>query len=291
MGVYFPYMIVDANAHAFFKGRGEHETRRYTKKVSEDRIETYYDADVYEIEREFDIIIEGLTIESSSERLDKYASNKTNNVINAIMPFDIENSVKYNANYLKGYTSEKRDVNIDDLRLKVDNQLEDIARFTANKTITFYDRGVCWDKEDFIARGKQWKSAYLPVWLYSYQEIKKGNNKVLHYVAVNARTREVMGSIPIQMGKLLCVSAFVELFGWLITLIIEWKYELAFLLTGIGYFAIMYMRYRNKNARHAHETETKSQMSAFRKVDKLINRKTRLTKSRMANSNNTRLKG
>ena len=51
-----------------------------------------------------------------SDKLNKGASDKTTNVINAIMPFDIENCVKYNANYLKGYTSEKRDTNIDDLK-------------------------------------------------------------------------------------------------------------------------------------------------------------------------------
>lgn len=291
MGVYFPYMVVDANAHAFFKGIGEHEVRSYTEKVGEDRTETYYDADLYEIEREFDLTVEGLTIESNSERLDKHTSDKTNNVINAIMPFDIENCVKYNANYLKGYTSEKRDTNIDDLRGKVDAQLKDIARFTANKTLTFYDRGVCWNNEQLEEKGKQWKSAYLPVWLYSYQEVKNENNKVLHYVAVNARTREVMGSVPIQMSKLLGVSAIVELLGGFMTLILDWEYDWAFLLSGIAYFIIMYMRYRNKNARHSHETETKNQMSALRKVDNLLQRRTRLTNSRMLGANNKNVKG
>lgn len=291
MGVYFPYMVVDANAHALFEGKGEHQVRFYTEKVSENRTETYYDADLYEIEREFDLTVEGLTIESSSERLDKHASDKTNNVINAIMPFDIENCVKYNANYLKGYTSEKRDTNIDDLRGKVDAQLKDIARFTANKTLTFYDRGVCWQREEFEERGKQWKSAYLPVWLYSYQEVKNENNKVLHYVAVNARTKEVMGSVPIQMSKLLGVSALVEILGGFITAILDWEYDWAFLLSGIGYFIFMYMRYRNKSARHSHETETKNQLSNLRKIDKLLQHKTRLTNSSMVGANNKNVRG
>lgn len=33
MGVYLPYMIVDANTHANLKGQGEHETRRWTEKM------------------------------------------------------------------------------------------------------------------------------------------------------------------------------------------------------------------------------------------------------------------
>ena len=37
---------------------------------------------------------------------------RLNNIINAIMPFDTENCVKWDSNYLKGFSSEKRDVNI-----------------------------------------------------------------------------------------------------------------------------------------------------------------------------------
>ncbi|MBE5813569.1 MAG: TFIIB-type zinc ribbon-containing protein, partial [Clostridiales bacterium] len=140
MGVYFPYMVVDVNSHARLIGQGEHEVRRYTRGSGDNR-KTYYDADLYDVEREFDLTIEGLTVESSSDKLNKHASDKTNNVINAIMPFDIENCVKYNANYLKGYTSEKRDTNIDDLRPIVDAQSKDIARFAANETLKDYDRG------------------------------------------------------------------------------------------------------------------------------------------------------
>lgn len=32
MGVYLPYMIVDANTHANLKGQGEHETKDGQKK-------------------------------------------------------------------------------------------------------------------------------------------------------------------------------------------------------------------------------------------------------------------
>ena len=70
MGAYFPYMIVDVNSHGLFAGKGEHEARRYTRGQSDNK-KTYYDADVYSIEREFDFTVEGLTIESSSDKLNK----------------------------------------------------------------------------------------------------------------------------------------------------------------------------------------------------------------------------
>ena len=289
LGVYFPYMVVDANVHATLTGQGEHQIRSYTRGEGNNR-RTYYDADLYDVERDFDLTIEGLTVESNSDRLNKTDSSKTNNVINAIMPFDIENSVKYNSNYLKGYTSERRDTNIDDLRNLVDVQSKDIVRFAANETIKNYDRGVCWSDEYVDVKGKQWKSAYLPVWLYSYQQVK-GNNKVLHYVAVNARTKEAMGSVPIHIPKLLGISALVELLSFLLMLFVDFEHEQILLLSGIIYFIINYMRYRNPAARHHHEKETKTQMTNLTKKDNLIKRLTGLSNPTMKGANNKRVNG
>ncbi len=289
MGVYFPYMIVDVNSHVRLIGKGERLVRRYTKG-SDDNSRTYYDADLYNIEREFDLVIDGLTVESNSDRLNNQSSNKINNVINAIMPFDIENCVKYNANYLKGYTSERRDTNIEQLRTLVTTQSKDIARFSANDTLKAYDRGVAWSSEQLDVKGQQWKAAYLPVWLYSYQQVS-GNNKILHYVAVNARTKETMGSVPIHMPKLLGVSALVEFLGILLMLFIDFDYNWLFLSLGIIYFFVMFTRYRNSNARHKYESETKKQILNLRKKDDYVKRLSGLTNSRMNGANNTNVNG
>ena len=290
MGVYFPYMAVDINSHAYFSGEGEEEVRRYTRRNSNDSTTTYYDANLYDVERDFDLTIHDLTIESSSDKLNKKASNKTNNVINAIMPFDMDNCVKYNANYLKGYTSEKRDVNIDQLRPVVEQQSKDIARFAANDTISKYDRGVHWSREELDVKGKQWKTAYLPVWLYSYQQKKSDNSTMLHYVAVNARTQETMGSVPIHMPKLVGISCLVELLGiGAMLLLSDFDYNWIFALLGIVYFFIMYFRYRNSNARHHHETETKRTVSNLKKDDRFITKRTGLTNPHISGANNTKV--
>ena len=292
MGVYLPYMIVDANTHISLTGQGEHEVNRYTEKIG-DRTITYYDADLYEVERDFDLTIEGLTIESSKDKLDTNSSNRTNNIINSIMPFDTENCVKWDANYIKGYTSEKRDTNVDDLKGIVEAQSKDIARFAANETLEDYDRGVRWDNENLKLKGQQWKAAYLPIWLYSYQEEKK-DKKLLHYVAVNARTKKTMGSVPIHMPKLLLVSFFVELAG-LIAMLFTYSddnnWPWLFLLSGVLYFLIIYGKYRNSGARHNHEKDTKTNMSNLVKSDKLVRREKRLSDSRMEGANNTRVDG
>ena len=289
MGVYFPYMLIDINAHADFSGEGEHETRRYYVGNDENK-KPRYDADLYHVEREFDIAISDLSIESSKDKLDYSSSNKTNNIINAIMPFDTENSVRWDANYLKGYSSEKRDVNVEQLKDIVNEQAKDIARFKANDTLRTYDRGVAWSKQELYVKGEQWKAAYLPVWLYSYQEIK-GDKKVLHYVAVNARTKEVMGSVPIHMPKLVGVSFVVEILGFIAMFFVDWDYSWLFLTLGFIFFSIMFFRYRNSNARHKYESETKSNIDNLRKVDTFIESRKGLSDSSMIGANNKSING
>jgi len=212
MGVYLPYVVVDINAQATLRGQGEHTTRTYTVRRN-DKTERRYDADVYDVWRKFDLHVSGLTVESAEERRDQNFLHNSNNVINTILPFDIENSVRYDANYLAGFTSERRDTNVEQLQPLVKTQTGDIARYNANGTLKFYDRGVRWDQEHLDVVGERWLTAYLPVWLYSYHEKRAGGKEFLHYVAVNARTGETMGSVPLNQPKLLAVSALVEVLG------------------------------------------------------------------------------
>lgn len=287
MGVYLPYMVVDINGHSSLKGQGEHETRSYTIGSDEHK-RTYYDADLYDVERDFDIAIEGLTVESSLDKL-KDSSNKTNNILNSIMPFDIENCVKWDANYLRGYTSEKRDTNIDDLGTLVNEQAKDIARFKANEDLKFYDRGVRWDSEELNVKGEQWKAAYLPVWLYSYQQKKSNGKSLLHYVAVNARTQETMGSVPVHIPRLLLISGIIELISIIASLFVEWKNSWLMWLIGIIYFIVIYGKYRNTNVRHNHESETNAIVKNMKKYDQFVKAKKRLSNSSMDGANNRRV--
>ncbi len=153
MGVYFPYMLVDVNGKANFSGEGEHLVREYEVKFGDDK-ETRYDADLYHVERKFDIAIKELSIESSSDKLNRNHRQKTNNLINAIMPCDTDKCVQWNANYLKGYTSEKRDTDVEQLEHLVLAQSKDIAKYKINDTLKHYDRGVRWYRKDLTLEGQ-----------------------------------------------------------------------------------------------------------------------------------------
>jgi len=207
VGVYLPYMVVDANASADVQGFGEIETRRYTVGEGKDK-KTYYDADVYQVQRHVDFTVDDLTMESNTERGRLDAKVNTNNIINTILPFDTKNAVKWNASYLVGYTSEKRDSNVDQLHPRLEDQLLSIARAQVHPSTRRFGRGVRWERERLDVHGTRWVAMYLPVWLYSYHQPGR-NGGMLHYIAVNGRTGETMGSVPVQHWKLLLAAMTV----------------------------------------------------------------------------------
>lgn len=204
VGVYLPYMIVDSNVSAAVAGKGEIKTREYTRGTEKNK-QTYYDADIYQVERQVDFTVDDLPLESSAERGNLDIRTNTNNIINTIQPFDTKNAVKWNASYLAGFTSEKRNVDVEALRPRLEDQLLSIARAQVEGTVRRYDRGVRWEQEQLEVHGTRWVSMYLPVWLYSYhQPGAKGG--MLHYIAVNGRTGETMGSVPVQQWKMLLAA-------------------------------------------------------------------------------------
>src|SRR5699024_9865993 len=141
--------------------------------------------------------------------------SNTNNVINAIQPFDTKGAVAYNANYLKGFTAERRDMNVPDLAPEAFSRVLSVGRVKAGESARQYDRGIAWQRESVEVKGSRWVALYLPVWLYSYyQETKSGG--LVHYVAVNGRTGSTMGSVPIRQGRLLGISFAIGVVGTIV---------------------------------------------------------------------------
>ena len=217
IAVYLPYMIVDARASADVIGMGEIETRRYTRGTGKNK-QTYYDADVYQVDRHVDFTVDDLPLESSRDRGNLDTKANTNNIINTILPFDTKNAVKWNASYLRGCSSEKRDLDVTHLQPRLADQLLSIARAQVEASAARYDRGVRWEQESLDLHGTRWVAMSLPVWLYSYQQ-PGGRTGMLHYIAVNGRTGETMGSVPVQQWKLLLTALTV---GTVLESIVIW---------------------------------------------------------------------
>ncbi len=302
MGVFLPYMVVDIKATAKLTGVGEHEVRSYMVRHGKNNYRRY-DIEIYNVSRKFDVLVDDLVIEASLDKLKMNLHGDTKNVINSIMPFDTENCVDWNPSYLDGFTSERRDVNPKDLVKAVRAQLGDVARYKARETIKHYDRGVRWDHELMNVQGTLWKTAYLPVWLYSYLQ-NDANGKVLHYVVVNARTGETMGSVPINKSKLSFVTFLIEFFSISIAVVLfslimksedGFKFGLALLamsvVPGIIFNAAKKSKYRNMDARFVHEKETTSSIEKLETKDDLLEKKTGVTTNMMRDRNERQVYG
>ena len=222
MGVYLPYMLCDFNAQVQLQGVGEHTTRTRQVRSDKDSTKTVYDYDVYEVRRNFSLYVDDLSVESSAEKRDIDASRNTNNIINSIMPFDTKNAVRYNPNYLSGFSSQRRDVDVEELVPLAKVQALDVGRFRALDSIKAYDRGVRWDGQHIEVVGERWVSSYMPVWLYSYLEKKSNGKELLHYIAVNGRTGETMGSIPLNMKRLWIASGIAQVIGTVLSVVFFW---------------------------------------------------------------------
>ncbi|GMA34135.1 TFIIB-type zinc ribbon-containing protein [Demequina litorisediminis] len=210
LGVYLPYMTVDGNVTARFRGEGEIQTRRYTVQHGKTST-TYYDADVYDVAREFDLHIDDLIIESSASRSNIDNRANTNNIINSLLPYDVKNMVAFDSNYLGDSTAEKRDLNIDDITRKAHLQFLTMSRESIRNDLIHYDRGVRWTHEDMDVHGSRWATVFLPVWLYRYAERSDNGQVMVHYIAVNGRNGNVMGSVPINKARLWGVTALVTM--------------------------------------------------------------------------------
>ncbi len=313
MGVFLPYMVVDMNVGAEMSGEGEHLVRRYTVG-SGDNKRTYYDADAYHVHRKFDLIVDDLTIEASSDKLNQDVLINSNNIVNSIMPFDTKNAVAWDARLVRGYACEKRDIDTGDVDRRVKLQTEDIMRYQMLDSISFYNRGVRWDKMRLEQKGVKWKTAYMPVWLYNYFDRKSNGQVILHYIAVNGRTGEMLGSTPLDTNKAAlliagvpCVCLFIVFVSLIITSIAEPTPLLtqifASLQTTLMPFMFMWlvatgiivgvtsMDYRHKSARHMHEKETFARIDNLEIDDAYTESRRGLSNSQLANRSDNKLSG
>lgn len=290
-GVYLPYMMLDVNGHAVFKGIGgkivnthTHTYTRQRKTYGRDRKVTYekydcereeYDIDLYDTEREFDIQIKNLLETTDSKQLNWKKVEKpdrANFVLTTLMPFDVANCVKWDANYLNGYSLEKRDTNIGDISDNMKLKAKDVARHKINKDLD-YNAGINWKKEEFDINGQQWKAVYLPVWIYSYvQETKKG--PYTYFIAENARTKEMNYTIPLNLLRFII---FTLICFALPILVIAW----------IG----MLLSYNHFDERNRHEKDTKTKITNINRKDEFIKHKKRQNSNVIKNANNKRIEG
>lgn len=280
VGVYFPYYVVDSHQHYYMAGRTQRTIQRNAPRNGQD-CETTSDVMEGKVERAFDIAIDNLQIEASIDKLDALNEYKTTHVLNAILPYDAENCVRYDANYLRTFSSERRDVSKEQVDALASTQAMDIARYRVLEAITQYDRGVYWKLQRSDDLGERWHTAYFPVWLYSYRSKDVNGQDKIYYIAVNARTLKAAGSVPMSEERIVKQTLKVGLLTALFAIVMstigivtgQFWLAVSFLLLAAGPIYSSHARKKFKEIakrrpkRYAHETETVSVVSNMQEKD------------------------
>lgn len=300
IGVYLPYVLYDASGHAKLKGEGEkffYPFRRILQTIFSKNENIYkdskvYDAKVYKISRDFDFTLNQLSTESNKEY-------QNNNIINSIMPFDTENCVQYNSNYLYGYRYVIRNINIEELKKKAAKQVRGIIRYSMHPYIKKYNRGVHWKEENIKINSERWTTVYLPVWLYSYKEKDE-----IDYIIVNGRTGEINGKVP--LNKLVNDLSAIVLYSFeivlIIIIIIFWInnpynkiFVVATVLIGIimvltlFFPRILKLIYHRTKSRHFYEKETKHSIKNIIQEDLYMKKRYNLKNRKIEGCNDSKL--
>jgi DNA-directed RNA polymerase subunit RPC12/RpoP len=196
-GVYLPYFLVDINSHTNVSGKGIHEEHIATKTKLRQ---------TFDFELDYDLTIPELLVEANND-MDTNRSDRTNKVISSIQPFDTENCVVYNPNYIIGFSVDQRNINFDEKKniKNVDKQLKEINDDHLERALDYYNYKTKYNKYTINTIGSQWATAYLPVWIYSHCEKTNGKD-IIHYIAINGRTGNISGSIPFIKKKALSNS-------------------------------------------------------------------------------------
>ncbi len=194
--VYLPYFIVDGNVTVRLDGQAWVQKGAFVRRDAPD----LYETDIYAVMREADLEVDDLAIEARSTRSRLYSAVSTTNIINALQPFDVKNALPFDARYIgPDVNFEPRDTEVDTAMSTAAGLFATMARGYVAQTLTGYTGHTRWDAEQVAIRGTRWVSMLLPVWLYGYQE-STPRGPMMHYIAVNGRTGEVQGSVPVDQG-------------------------------------------------------------------------------------------
>ncbi|MCL2467284.1 MAG: TFIIB-type zinc ribbon-containing protein [Micrococcales bacterium] len=186
VGVYLPYMVIDANISVTFDVNVAPQHRLTT--------DDYFQG-ASKASKTVELTVDDLVVHSSVRRANRYATEYTNGVIDDLFPFDVKNAVQWNADYLRGFTAEHRDLDVAQLGPVLEHHAAQIAQDRIMPEVHRRHPEVAWGSETVQVEGSRWVTMYLPVWLYTYYH-RTDAGTVAYHVAVNGRTGKIAAALP-----------------------------------------------------------------------------------------------
>ncbi len=188
-GVYVPFWVADCDVHGQMQATCK-KIRSWTSGSYR-----YTETKEYDVYRDASIQFIGIPADGASKIEDA--------LMEAIEPFNYDETVDFEMAYLSGFLSDKYDVNKAQVFPRVKNRAVNGSDQLLRSTMTGYS-SIRVTRSDMQILGTKWKYMLLPVWFMTYQY--KGKQ---YAFAINGQTGKQAGTPPLNTRKLLGVCALI----------------------------------------------------------------------------------
>lgn len=191
-GIYMPYWVYSFRKKGLFQKRGSRSQRRgnyiYTKH--------------YNLRSQVDASYDGLSFDASSSFSD--------NLSEAIAPFQFSESEPFETGYLSGFYADTSDVHSSVYEEDAKDIAKEHAADQLSRSYTYqkYNVDRFMLKESFPLEAGDPKLAMYPVWFLACRN-KTGDR--ISYAAINGQTGKVAADLPIDKKKMLIGTAILAI--------------------------------------------------------------------------------
>ena len=187
-GVYFPYWVCDCESQARINAKAT-KVRSWRSGNMK-----YTETSTYAVVRAGDIKFKDLSKNALSKANKELAEN--------VQPFDFSQVKDFNMAYLSGFEAEKRDIESDELKGQVMDEVAGYSAELLRSTVSGYNTVTLTDQEANV--NVKWRYALVPVWLMTF---KSGGKD--YFFAMNGQNGTTCGKLPLSRPKMAALFASI----------------------------------------------------------------------------------
>lgn len=191
-GIYFPYWVYECTMDGTMDAQGTNI--RVWRSGEMEFTETKY----YRVEREGTVELDDITKNALKEADKKLAEG--------VLPYDLREMKEFHMGFLSGFLAQKRNVDKEELKGTVQQEVRDYGKQLLRDTITGYS-GVTVNSHNLKPQKEKWSYVLLPVWTLTY----KAHNGKFYYYSMNGQTGKVYGELPVDYRKVCLLGGIVGL--------------------------------------------------------------------------------
>ncbi len=204
-GVYFPYLMYSCEVDGKLTGNAEKTSRTWVAGNIQ-----YTEHQKFQIDREGTLDVKNV--------MRNALSTANSELIERVLPYDMDKLKPFTTAYLSGFQAEKRDMEPNSFEDDVEKEVKDYTLENLKSSVTGYQSIDVTDSETKI-RDPKWTYALLPVWIMTYNDRDRDK---MYYFAMNGQTGKIAGKLPTDKKKLALLFAVVFLPIFIFFMIVGW---------------------------------------------------------------------